>query len=104
MALGSALQALKFWGEGFYSLELDVSLVQKVGVKEPTEEEIQARRNKGAAQEGDTEQCGGHRACTRLALPWAQITLTGAKTMQIPDLVLLGSAEGLNTRQAPIVT
>lgn len=87
LALGSALQALKFWGEGLYSLELDVGLVQKVGVKKPTEEEVQAGGYKGAAQKGDTEPCGGHIACTCLALPWAQITLTGAKIMQIPDLV-----------------
>lgn len=67
LVLGSALQVPKFWGEGLYSLELDVGLVQKVGVKEPAEEEVQAGWNKGAAQEGNIEQCGGHTACTCLA-------------------------------------
>lgn len=55
-------------GAPWYSLELDISLVQKVGVKEPTEKKVQAGGGRrGAAQK--EEQCVGHLVGVYFLLP-----------------------------------
>lgn len=50
MVPGSAPQVPVSRGAAQYSLELDVGLVQKVGVEEPAEEEVQAGGSRGEAQ------------------------------------------------------
>lgn len=50
MVPGSAPQLPVFRGAARYSLELDVGLVQEVGVEEPAEEEVQAGGSRGEAQ------------------------------------------------------